>query len=76
MTKIETTPQSSEELELLGRRAEDEGKDVYYARHEFYDAIEYVEIDGVETYNPSYKDELQDQYWLEDSYRIAERYMG
>lgn len=34
-----------------------------------------MEIDGVEIYNHVYEDEVEDQYWLEDSYRVAERVM-
>lgn len=33
-----------------------------------------MKIDGVETYNDDYVDAVKDQYWLEDSYKIAERY--
>ena len=32
-----------------------------------------MEIDGQEIYNHVYEDEVTDQYWLEDSYRVAER---
>lgn len=63
----------SEELERQAFEAEDNGSEVYIERHPEYSVIEYVEIDGVEIYNEDYFDEVKDQYWLEDSYRVAER---
>lgn len=65
----------SEELLSMVCDAEDAGKDVYVQRHEFSDVIEFVEIDGVEYYNDEYRDELEDAYWVEDAYRVAERSM-
>lgn len=64
----------SEELEVAVQRAEDAGRAVYVQRHEEYDIIEYIEIDGVETYNEEFDDEVRERYWLEDSYRVADRY--
>lgn len=63
----------SEELERQAYDAEDIGCEVYIERHPEYSVIEYIEIDGVEIYNEEYIDEVKDQYWLEDSYRVAER---
>lgn len=65
---------TTEELQQAAWDAEDAGSEVYVQRHDDYGIIEYIEIDGVETYNPNYVDEVKDQYWLEDSYKIAERY--
>lgn len=64
----------SEELERQAFEAEDNGSEVYVQRHDTYDIIEYLEIDGNEIYNPDYLDEVKDAYWLQDSYNIAERY--
>lgn len=64
----------SDELEQFAWDSEDAGKAVYVQRHEEYDVIEYVEVDGVEYYNEEYRDELDDAYWTEDAYRVAERY--
>ncbi len=63
----------SEELERQAFEAEDNGSEVYIERHPEYNVIEYIEIDGQEIYNHVYEDEVTDQYWLEDSYRVAER---
>lgn len=63
----------SEELERQASEAEDNGSEVYVQRHDTYDIIEYLEVDGNVIYNPDYLDEVKDQYWLEDSYRVAER---
>lgn len=64
---------SSEELQRQAYKAEDEGKDFYVHYHgEFQEVIEYIEIDGVETYNEDYEEEIEDAYWLGDSYRAAE----
>ena len=64
----------TEELEIAARQAEDAGREVYVQRHDTYDIIEWIEVDGVELYNEDYDDEVEDQYWLEDSYRVAENY--
>lgn len=64
----------TEELEIAARQAEDAGREVYIQRHDTYDIIEYLEVDGNEIYNPDYLDEVRDAYWLQDSYDIAERY--
>lgn len=64
----------TEELEIAARQAEDAGREVYVQRHDEYDIIEYIEIDGVETYNDDYVDEAKDAYWAEDAYRVADRY--
>lgn len=65
---------NSDELQEMAWNAEDEGHEVYVARHEETGVIEYIEINGVETYNPDYVDEVKDQYWFEDGYRVAENY--
>ena len=54
--------------------AEEDSRDVYIKWHETYEVIEYVEIDGEEIYNPDYSEEVQDAYWLMDSYSVAEQY--
>lgn len=64
---------NTEELETLAREADNEGKEIYIEWHPHYQVIEYVEINGKETYNSVYEDEVKDSYWLEDSYRVAER---
>lgn len=64
---------STEALEELVRTAEDEGKEVFIQWHPEYSVIDYVEIEGVEIENEDYEDEVNDQYWVEDSYRVAER---
>lgn len=64
----------TEELEIAARQAEDAGREVYVQRHPDLDVIEWIEVDGVETYNDDYVDEVKDQYWLEDGYRVAENY--
>lgn len=64
---------SSEELQRQAFEAGDEGKDFYVHYHgEFQEVVEYIEIDGVETYNENYEEELEDAYWVDDSYRAAE----
>lgn len=65
---------STEDLREMAWKAEEEGRETYVEYHDEYDIIEYIEIDGVETYNDSFIDEVKDQYWLEDSYKIADRY--
>lgn len=62
-----------EELQQMAWDAEDEGKDVYVARHAGTGIIEYIEIDGVETYNFDYVDEVRDAYYAEDAYNVADR---
>lgn len=64
----------TEELEIAARQAEDAGREVYIQRHDTYDIIEWIEVDGVETYNDDYVDEVKDAYWAEDAYRVAENY--
>ena len=64
----------TEELEIAARQAEDTGREVYIQRHPDFDVIEWIEVDGVETYNDDYIDEVKDAYWAEDAYRIAENY--
>ena len=64
----------TEELQEAAWKAEDEGHEVYVQRHDEYDIIEYIEIDGVETYNDDYVDEVRDAYWAEDAYRVADHY--
>lgn len=64
----------TEELEIAARQAEEEGREVYVQRHDTFDVIEWIEVDGVETYNDDYVDEVKDAYWTADSYRVAERY--
>lgn len=64
----------SEELQQMARDAEDEGKDVYVARHEGTGIVEYVEIDGKEYLNPDYVDEVKDAYWAADAERVADHY--
>lgn len=64
----------TEDLEIAARQAEDAGSDVYIQRHDEYDIIEYIEIDGVETYNDDYIDEVKDAYWAEDAYQVADNY--
>lgn len=65
---------TTEKLQQAAREAEDEGREVYVRRHNTYDIIEYVEIDGVETYNDDYIDEVKDAYWTADSYQVADHY--
>lgn len=64
---------NTEELERVCREAEESGKDVSVTWHPEYNVIDYIEIDGVEIHNDHYADEVDDAYWLEDSYRVAER---
>lgn len=64
----------TEELEIAARQAEDEGREVYVQRHPDFDVIEWIEVDGVETYNDDYVDEVKDAYWAEDAYRVADNY--
>lgn len=64
---------NTDDLERMAREADLAEKETYIEWHPHYQVIEYVEIDGKETYNSVYEDEVQDAYWLEDSYRVAER---
>ena len=64
---------NTEDLERMAREADLAEKETYIEWHREYNVIEYIEIDGQEIYNPVYEDEVEDQYWLEDSYRVAER---
>ena len=64
---------NTDDLERMAREADLAEKETCIEWHPHYQVIEYVEIDGKETYNSVYEDEVQDAYWLEDSYRVAER---
>lgn len=64
----------TEELEIAARQAEDAGREVYVQRHPDLDVIEWIEVDGVETYNDDYIDEVKDAYWSADADRVAENY--
>lgn len=64
----------TEELEIAARHAEDAGREVYIQRHDTYNIIEWIEVDGVEIYNDDYVDEVGDAYWTADSYRVADMY--
>lgn len=66
---------NTETLQDMAWNAEDAGKDVYIERSPYAPVIEYIEIDGVEHYNPGYVDEVKDYYWEQDAYRIADRIM-
>ena len=66
---------NTDDLERMAREADLAEKETYIEWHREYNVIEYIEIDGQEIYNPVYEDEVEDQYWLEDSYRVAERVM-
>lgn len=65
---------TTEELQQAAWDAEDAGSEVYVQRHQEFDVIEYIEIDGVETYNPNYVDEVKDAYWAEDAEKVADYY--
>lgn len=60
-----------EELQQMAWDAEDEGKDVYVARHDETGIIEYLEVDGREILNPDYADEVKDAYLFADTERAA-----
>lgn len=64
---------NTETLETMAREAEEAGKETYLNWHPEYSVLEYIEIDGKEIHNPAYEDEVKDQYWMEESYRAAER---
>lgn len=64
----------TDRLQQKGWDSEDNGSEVEYYWHDEYNVLRYIEIDGEEFENPEYRDELEDQYWLEDGYRVAERY--
>ena len=64
----------TDRLQQKGYDAEDAGSEVEYYWHDEYNVLRFIEIDGEEFENPEYEDEVRDQYWLEDGYRVAERY--
>lgn len=64
----------SDRLQQKGWDAEEAGSEVKYYWHDKYNVLRYIEIDGEEFENPEYEDEFREQYWLEDGYRVAERY--
>lgn len=63
----------TDRLQQRGYDAEESGSEVEYYWHDEYNVLRYIEIDGEEFENPEYGDEVRDQYWLEDGYRVAER---
>lgn len=64
----------TEELEIAARQAEDAGHEVFIQRHPDFDVIEWIEVDGVETYNDDYVDEVKDAYWIADADHVADHY--
>lgn len=64
----------SDRLQQKGWDAEDNGSEVEYYWHDEYEVLRFIVIDGEEFENPDYRDEIDDAYWLADSYRVAERY--
>lgn len=64
---------STEKLYELVRNAEDAGQYSYAAYHDEFDIIEYVEIGDDVIYNEDYEEEVREAYWLDDSYRVADR---
>ena len=64
----------SEELIRQAYEADDNGEEVYIQYIEGTEIVEYIEVSGREYLNEESKDEMDDHYWAEDAYRVAERY--
>lgn len=63
---------STEALEQFIMDAEDKGCEVSVDWHEDYHIIRRIEVDGTVIENEDYREELEDAYWAEDAYRVAE----
>lgn len=63
---------STKALEQFARDAEDKGCEVYIRWNDNHNVIHSIEVDGVEIENEAYPEELEDLYWAEDAYRVAE----